>query len=60
MLRNEAVYPDPNAFNPGRFLKNGQVNPEVKDPEQVAFGYGRRYFVSRWMLISYSPRDTSF
>ena len=55
MLRNESVYPDPHTFNPGRFLKDGQINPDVKDPEQTAFGYGRRYFDLRWMLVLYSP-----
>jgi len=42
--RNESVYPNAHIFNPGRFLKGGQINPEVKDPEQLMFGYGRRYF----------------
>ena len=43
IFRNESVYPNAHVFNPGRFLKDGQINPEVKDPEQLAFGYGRRY-----------------
>jgi len=45
MLRDESMYPDPHTFNPDRFLKDGQINLEVKDPDQIAFGYGRRYFV---------------
>lgn len=61
MLRDESVYPDPHTFNPERFLKDGQINPDVKDPDQMgAFGFGRRYFVLRWMIILYSPGDTSF
>jgi len=44
MLRDESVYPDPHTFNPDRFLKDGQLNPEAKDPD-LGFGYGRRYFV---------------
>jgi cytochrome P450 len=43
MFRNESVYPNAHVFNPGRFLKDGQINPDVKDPEQLMFGYGRRY-----------------
>jgi cytochrome P450 len=43
MFRNESVYPDAHIFNPGRFLKDGEINPDVKDPEQMLFGYGRRY-----------------
>lgn len=40
---DELAYPNPHVFNPGRFLKDGQLNPDVKDPEQLVFGYGRRY-----------------
>ncbi|KAF8652300.1 hypothetical protein AX16_004458 [Volvariella volvacea WC 439] len=39
---NEEVYPDPFSFNPERFLKDGALNPEVRDPESIAFGFGRR------------------
>jgi len=49
--RDESVYPDAHTFNPGRFLKDGQINPDVKDPEQVVFGYGRRYLHSQQTLI---------
>ena len=38
------VYPDPETFNPGRFLaKDGKIDPSVKDPEARVFGSGRRY-----------------
>ena len=43
MLHNEADYPDPTSFNPERYLKNGQLDPSVRDPELMAFGFGRRY-----------------
>jgi cytochrome P450 len=36
------MYPDPHIFNPGRFLRDGQINPDVKDPELQLFGHGRR------------------
>ena len=43
MFRDESFYPDPHTFNPGRFLKNGQINPDVRDPEETGgFGWGRR------------------
>ena len=29
-------------FQPERYLKNGQLNPDVRDPDCAAFGYGRR------------------
>ena len=47
MFRNESVYPDAHNFNPGRFLKDGQIDPDVKDPEELMFGWGRRYLRSR-------------
>lgn len=37
------MYPDPERFNPDRFLKNGRLDPDVRDPMAYAFGFGRRY-----------------
>ncbi|KAF7977304.1 hypothetical protein HWV62_4283 [Athelia sp. TMB] len=42
LLHDEKTYPNPLAFNPERFLKDGQLDPNVQDPDVVAFGYGRR------------------
>ena len=42
MLNNEADYPDPSSFDPERYLKNGQLNPNMRDPALMAFGFGRR------------------
>lgn len=47
MLHNESVYPNPDVFDPSRFIKDGQIDPNVKDPEQIAFGWGRRYTYPR-------------
>ena len=41
-MHDEKVYPDPHIFAPDRFLKNGVLNPDVLDPQDVAFGFGRR------------------
>ncbi|KAI0705584.1 cytochrome P450 [Earliella scabrosa] len=40
--RDERMYPDPETFNPDRFLKDGKINPDVRDPNTFVFGYGRR------------------
>ncbi|KDR66539.1 hypothetical protein GALMADRAFT_161961 [Galerina marginata CBS 339.88] len=42
MLYDEDAYPEPSAFKPERFLKDGQLNPTVRDPALMAFGFGRR------------------
>jgi cytochrome P450 len=43
MLRDEEVYPDPTVFNPDRFIKDGVMNKEIRDPRDIVFGFGRRF-----------------
>ena len=40
MLNDKEIYPEPHVFRPERFLKDGKLDPNVRDPV-VAFGFGR-------------------
>ena len=42
MLHNENEYPDPFDFKPERFIKDGQLDSNIRDPALIAFGFGRR------------------
>lgn len=44
MLHDPDEYHQPEAFNPDRFLKDGAINPQVRN-SMIAFGFGRRYVV---------------
>lgn len=46
MLHDAKTYADPFEFNPDRFIKEGKLNADVKDPSHIAFGFGRRYSTS--------------
>ncbi|KDQ53882.1 hypothetical protein JAAARDRAFT_415303 [Jaapia argillacea MUCL 33604] len=42
ILHDPVAYPEPEKFKPERFLKDGKLNSEVRDPNIAAFGFGRR------------------
>ena len=42
ICRDPNIYPDPETFNPDRFLKDGKIDPLVFNPEDRIFGAGRR------------------
>lgn len=50
ILHDEKVYPEPEVFNPERYLKDGALNLEMTDPTLIgAFGYGRRICPGRFL-----------
>ena len=42
ICRDPNICPDPETFNPDRFLKDGKIDPLVFNPEDRVFGAGRR------------------
>jgi len=51
ILHDPAIYPDPEPFKPERFLKDGQIDPDVMSPDLVAFGFGRRICPGRFLAL---------
>ncbi|OCH88668.1 cytochrome P450 [Obba rivulosa] len=48
ILHDPEEYENPEHFVPERFLKDGELNPEVRDPGVAAFGAGRRICPGRY------------
>jgi cytochrome P450 len=42
MLRDEEIYPDPELFNPDRFIRDGKLDFGKRNPVDIVFGFGRR------------------
>lgn len=43
MLRDASQYPEPEKFIPERFLDSeGRLDDSARNPEDIAFGFGRR------------------
>lgn len=56
VFHDPLMYPEPHRFNPERFLKGGKLDPSVRDPDDRAFGSGRRicpgkYFANRAIFL---------
>jgi len=52
MLHDERVYPEPFKFKPERFMKDGKIDQDVRDPAHACFGFGRRICPGRYMAFS--------
>uniref|UniRef100_D8QCV5 Cytochrome P450 n=1 Tax=Schizophyllum commune (strain H4-8 / FGSC 9210) TaxID=578458 RepID=D8QCV5_SCHCM len=60
MLRDESIYPEPDVFKPERFLNaDGTLNTSVRNPDEIAFGFGRRIcpgrrmaYASTWIMVA--------
>ena len=42
ILHDPKVFDNPTEYQPERYLKDGKLNPDVRDPLCVTFGFGRR------------------
>ena len=42
ILHDPKVFNNPMEYQPERYLKDGKLNPDVRDPVCAAFGFGRR------------------
>ncbi|KAF4621608.1 hypothetical protein D9613_012620 [Agrocybe pediades] len=49
ILHDPTVYADPMEYVPERYLKDGQLDPDVINPDCAAFGFGRRKCPGRHM-----------
>ncbi|KAI0712385.1 cytochrome P450 [Earliella scabrosa] len=49
ILHDPGLYPEPDKFIPERFLKDGHLNPDIRDPGSIAFGFGRRTCPGRFL-----------
>ncbi|OSD07365.1 CyP450 monooxygenase [Trametes coccinea BRFM310] len=52
MLHDPEVYDQPEEFRPERFIKDGKLDSDVKDPEAIAFGFGRRICPGRHFALA--------
>ncbi|KAJ7483530.1 cytochrome P450 [Mycena latifolia] len=52
ILNDEEMYPDPHTFKPERFLRDGKLDPSVRDPDTAAFGFGRRICPGKNMAMA--------
>ncbi|PPQ69644.1 hypothetical protein CVT24_001217 [Panaeolus cyanescens] len=42
IMHDPQAFQNPERFIPERYMKNGQLNPDIRDPRVAVFGHGRR------------------
>ena len=50
-MHDPLVYENPEEFKPERFLKDGKLDPNVRDPYEFVFGFGRRRVFSTLLYM---------
>ncbi|KAI0763571.1 CyP450 monooxygenase [Trametes elegans] len=51
ILHDPEVYEDPFEFRPERFIRDGELDPTVRDPVAFMFGFGRRICPGRFFAL---------
>ncbi|KAJ3537164.1 hypothetical protein NMY22_g5703 [Coprinellus aureogranulatus] len=49
ILHDPSIYENPLEFNPDRFIRDGKLDPTLRDPASAIFGYGRRICPGRYL-----------
>jgi len=48
-MHDPKVFDNPMEYQPERYLKDGKLDPDVRDPLCVVFGFGRRICPARYL-----------
>jgi len=51
VFRDPLTFPEPERFDPERYLKDGRIDPSAPEPERRAFGAGRRVCPGRQFAL---------
>ena len=46
-MHDSETYEDPDVFRPERFMRDGKLDPNTRDPVPFVFGFGRRHVATR-------------